>query len=80
MRTECCQMFFSFSRLRGLSKKSTAPILTARSTSAWPAAAAISTTGVSSNASTNERPMASSAATTLACGVGGAGGRAGQGW
>lgn len=66
-------MFFSFSRLSGLSRKSTAPILTARSTSAWVAAAAISTTGVSSKASTNERPTASSAATTLACGVSGSG-------
>lgn len=67
LRTECCQMFLSLSRERGLSRKSTAPRRTARSTSAVPAPSAISTTGVSSKASTKERPDASSAATTRAC-------------
>lgn len=70
LRTECCQMFFSLSRDRGLSKKSTAPSFTERITSSVDAPSAISTTGVSSKESTKERPTASSGATMHDCMVG----------
>jgi hypothetical protein len=74
LRTECCQMFLSLSRERGLSRKSTAPSCTARITSTVAPQSLISTTGVSSKASTKARPLISSAATTRDC-WGGTGGR-----
>lgn len=64
-------MFLSLSRDSGFSKKSTAPSLTARMTSAVDAPSAISTTGVSSKESTKERPTASSGATMHDCKGGG---------
>ena len=60
-------MFLSLSKESGLSKKSTAPSLTARMTSSVSLPSDMRTTGVSSKASTNALPVTSSEATSFAC-------------